>query len=139
MQIKLEQLAEFIDKQSTAFVGTLDDLGYPNIKAMLSPIKREGLKTFWFHTNAPSLKVRQARANPKTCLYFCDTAQFRGLMLRGKTEVVNDDAIKTGLWREAFTMYYKGGALGGDFILLKFTAETGRFYFGFDSDDFVVE
>ena len=31
-----------IDKQKTAFIGSIDSEGFPNIKAMLQPRKREG-------------------------------------------------------------------------------------------------
>jgi general stress protein 26 len=36
-------------------------------------------------------------------------------------------------------MYYNGGVDGGDFIILKFTAETGRYYSNFHSEDFTIE
>ena len=35
-----------IDKQKTAFIGSIDSEGFPNIKAMLQPRKREGIKRF---------------------------------------------------------------------------------------------
>ena len=36
-----------IDKQKTAFIGSIDSEGFPNIKAMLQPRKREGIKTIY--------------------------------------------------------------------------------------------
>jgi general stress protein 26 len=36
-------------------------------------------------------------------------------------------------------MYYQGGMDGGDFIIIKFTAETGRYYSNFHSEDFKIE
>jgi len=35
-------------------------------------------------------------------------------------------------------MYYQGGVDGGDFIILKFTAENGRYYSNFRSEDFEI-
>ena len=46
---------------------------------------------------------------------------------------------KEEFWKNEFTMYYKGDANGGDFIILKFTAENGRYYSNFGSENFKIE
>ena len=38
-----------------------------------------------------------------------------------------------------FSMYYQGGMDGGDFIILKFTAKTGRYYSNFKSENFEID
>ncbi|MCL1909434.1 MAG: pyridoxamine 5'-phosphate oxidase family protein [Kiritimatiellaeota bacterium] len=53
-------------------------------------------------------------------------------------EVVDDQAAKDAIWQDGFSMYYKGGKDGGDFILLKFTATSGRYYHDFKSENFDV-
>ena len=50
-----------IDKQKTAFIGSIDSEGFPNIKAMLQPRKREGIKTIYLTTNTSSMRVAQYR------------------------------------------------------------------------------
>ena len=55
-----QTLGKFIDRQSTAFIGSLDADGFPNIKAMLAPRQREGLRVFYFTTNASSLRGNTA-------------------------------------------------------------------------------
>ena len=40
-----------IDKLKTAFIGSIDAEGFPNIKAMLQPRKREGIKVIYLTTN----------------------------------------------------------------------------------------
>ena len=60
------------------------------------------------------------------------------VLLKGTMEVVEDQGIKNEIWTDGFSMYYKGGMDGGDFIILKFTAQTGRYYSNFRSEDFVV-
>jgi general stress protein 26 len=84
------------------------------------------------------MRVRQFRNNPKACVYFYDRRFFRGVMLRGKMEIVDDHALKQEIWQDGFSMYYKGGVDGGDFILLKFTAESGRYYSNFHSEEFEI-
>jgi general stress protein 26 len=134
-----ETICNLIDKQSVSFISSIDENGYPNTKAMLPPVKREGIKTFYWHTNSPSMRVKQYRNNPKACVYFCDKRFFRGVMLKGKMEVLDDKKIKKAIWKDEFEMYYKGGMNGGDFIVIKFTAESGRYYSNFKSEDFEIE
>ena len=133
-----ETIENLIDKQSVSFISSVDESGYPNTKAMLPPVKREGIKTFYWHTNSPSMRIKQYRNNAKACVYFCDKDFFCGLMLKGTMEVVDDINIKKEIWKDEFSMYYQGGADGGDFIILKFTAENGRYYSDFHSEEFDV-
>jgi len=138
MRNPTETIGNLIDKQSVSFISSVDENGYPNTKAMLAPVKREGIKTFYWHTNSPSMRIQQYRNNPKACIYFYDKRFFRGVMLRGNMEVIDDLDIKKEFWDDGFSMYYTGGVDGGDFILLKFTAEKGRYYSNFHSEDFDV-
>ena len=133
-----ETIGNLIDKQSVSFISSVDEIGYPNTKAMLAPVKREGIKTFYWHTNSPSMRIRQYQNNPKACIYFYDKRFFRGVMLKGTMEVVDDINVKREIWKDEFSMYYQGGMDGGDFILLRFTAETGRYYSDFHSEDFDI-
>ena len=127
-----------VDAQPVSFVGSVDAGGFPNMKAMLPPRKREGLKVFWFTTNTSSLRAAQYRANPRACVYFCDAKNYRGLMLRGTMEVLEDAATKQMIWRDGDTMYYPGGVTDPDYCVLKFTASSGRSYGNFKSVDFDV-
>ena len=138
MRNPTETIGNLIDKQSVSFISSVDENGYPTTKAMLAPVKREGIKTFYWHTNSPSMRIQQYRNNPKACIYFYDKRFFRGVMLRGTMEVIDDLEVKKEFWDDGFSMYYTGGVDGGDFILLKFTAEKGRYYSNFHSEDFDV-
>ena len=138
MRNPTETIGNLIDKQSTSFISSVDEDGFPNTKAMLAPCKREGIKTFYWHTNSPSMRVKHYRNNPKACVYFCDKRFFRGVMLKGKMEVLEDKKTLKEIWKDEYDMYYKGGMNGGDFIVLKFTAESGRFYGNFKSEDFEI-
>ena len=133
-----ETIGNLIDKQSVSFISSVNEEGFPNTKAMLPPVKREGIKTFYWHTNSPSMRVGQYRNNSKASVYFCDKRFFRGVMLQGYMEVIDDIEIKEELWQDSFNMYYTGGMDGGDFIILKFTAIKGRYYSNFSSEDFEV-
>ena len=131
-----QTVGNLIDKQSVSFIGSVDTDGFPNVKAMLPPRKREGIKEFWFTTNTSSMRVAQYRENPNACVYFCDKRFFRGVMLKGIMEVLEDAASKEMIWREGDTMYYPGGVTNPDYCVLKFTVQSGRYYANFKSEDF---
>lgn len=127
-----------IDKQKVAFIGSVDKDGFPNIKAMLPPRRREGIKTFWFSTNTSSMRVAQFKENNNACIYFCDRRFFRGVMLIGKMEILTDPETKQMIWQEGDTLYYSGGVDDPDYCVLRFTAFRGRFYGNFKSEDFSI-
>ncbi|MEM5817547.1 MAG: pyridoxamine 5'-phosphate oxidase family protein [Desulfitobacterium hafniense] len=133
-----QTIGNLIDKQNVSFIGSVDEEGFPNLKAMLPPRKRDELKTFYFTTNTSSKHVAQYRENPKACIYFCDKRFFRGVMLKGVMEVLEDAASKEMIWQEGDTMYYPQGVADPDYCVLKFTANTGRYYANFSSEDFII-
>ena len=44
----LIKIEKFIDKQKVSFICSVDEDNCPNVKAMLKPRKRNGLKEFFF-------------------------------------------------------------------------------------------
>lgn len=131
-------VGNLIDHQKVAFISSIDEQGYPNTKAMLPPRKREGIKVFYFTTNTSSMRARQYQDNPKACIYFCDRRFFRGVMLLGSMEVLEDSIYKEMIWREGDTMYYPEEVTDPDYCVLRFTATQGRFYSNFNSENFNI-
>lgn len=134
-----QTIGNIIDKQGVAFISSVDEEGFPNTKAMLPPRKREGIKCLYFTTNTSSMRVRQYKINPKASVYFCDKRFFRGVMLKGTMEVLEDSDSKEMIWQTGDTMYYPKGVTDPDYCVLKFTAQSGRYYSNFKSEDFTIE
>jgi general stress protein 26 len=132
-------IGNMIDKQKVSFIGSIDSEGFPNVKAMLQPRKRIGVRTIYFSTNTSSMRVSQFKENNRACIYFCDARFFRGVMLKGTMEVLTDSWSKEMIWLPGDTMYYKEGVTDPDYCVLKFTAFSGRSYSNFKSEDFIVE
>ena len=131
-------IGNLIEKRNVSFISSIDEQGFPNTKAMLPPRKREGIKTFYFTTNTSSMRVSQYRDCPNACIYFCDTRFYRGVMLRGTIEVLEDEESKKMIWKEGDTMYYPQGVTDPDYCVLKFIAKDGRYYSNFHSESFEV-
>ena len=135
--ITLEYGRKFAEKQKTAFIGSVDGEGFPNIKAVFTPRKIEG-NSFYFSTNTSSVRTGQYLKNPKASLYFYNRGRFRyeAIMLVGTMEVLQDAGIKEEIWQSGDTMYYKEGVTDPDYCVLKFTAVRGRRYCSLKSEDF---
>ena len=127
-----------VERSGKAIIGSVDEEGFPNLKAMLKPREQDGLRVFYFTTNTSSMRVRQYLNNPKASIYFYDARFFRGVMLKGTMEVLQDPASNERIWRDGDTMYYPLGVTDPDYCVLRFTAQTGRLYENFGSVDFPV-
>ena len=136
MQTK-EQIIDFIKKQKTAFIASVDEDGFPNMKAMLAPRKIDG-NHFYFTTNTSSLRVAQYGKNPKASIYFYNRGRFKyeGVMLTGTMEVLHNEAAKKEIWRMGDTMFYKKGVTDPDYCVLRFTAHKARHYCDLKSESF---
>ena len=138
MKDAAKTIGNLIDHANVSVIGSVDEAGFPNAKAMLPPRKRVGIKHIYFTTNTSSMRVRQFTANPKACVYFFDKRFYRGVMLRGTMTVLTDSRSKKMIWRVGDELYYKKGVTDSDYCVLKFTAQDGRFYHNFKSEDFEV-
>lgn len=132
-------IGNLIDKAGTSIISSIDDHGFPNTKAMLAPRQREGIKILYFTTNTSSMRVRQYQKNPHACVYFYDTRFFRGVMLRGTMDVLRDNQSREMIWRAGDERFYPLGVSDPDYCVLRFTAQSGRYYSNFKSEDFQVE
>ena len=136
----ISSIERFIDKQKVSFIASVDEEGFPNVKAMLRPRKHIGLKEFWFSTNTSSMRVKQFLDNPKACIYFYHKGliKYVGVMLSGTMEVLTDQKSKKMIWKRGDTLFYKGGVTDPDYCVLKFTAEKGRYYCDLKTESFDV-
>ena len=132
-------IGNLIDKAPLTQICYIDGDGFPITKAMLKPREREGIKTFWFSTNTSSNKVKCYKENPKASIYFVDKRFLRGVCIRGTVEVLETAEAKERIWQEGDTMYYPLGVTDPDYCVLKFTAEKGRYYSNFTSENFEIE
>ena len=135
-----DRIIGFIKKQKVSFVCSVDETGFPNVKAMLKPRKQVGLKEFYFSTNTSSMRVKQYRDNPNASIYFYHKGivRYEGVMLTGTMEVLTDQKTKDMIWRKGDTMFYKGGVTDPDYCVLKFTAKSGRYYCDLKTESFDV-
>lgn len=129
------QIIQFISKQKTAFIASVNDQGYPVIRAMLAPRIIDG-NEIYFSTNTSSDKVKQYTDNNKACVYFYKRGKikYQGVTITGDMQVCTDQATKDKIWRFGDKLFYKQGVTDPDYCVLKFTGKTARYYCDFKTE-----
>ncbi len=133
----IEKSLALVDRSFTGILGTVDENGIPQLKAMIKTAA-DGLREFWFCSNTSSKRVTQIQKNPNASLYFHDEKTFEGLMLTGKAEVSYDDVKRKEFWNDGMEIYYPLGYTDPDFALIRFIASKGNYYHGLKNIDFDI-
>ena len=126
------QIFEFITEQKTAFIASINEQGYPVMRAMLAPRKIDG-NDIYFSTNTSSSKVKQFAANDKACVYLYKRGRFKyqGLSIIGEMQICTDQATKDMIWKFGDSLFYKQGVTDPDYCVLKFTCKSAEYYCDF--------
>ncbi|SCZ05858.1 pyridoxamine 5'-phosphate oxidase family protein [Alkaliphilus peptidifermentans] len=132
-----EKSMSLVGRSFTGVLGTVDQNGLPQIKAMIKTAS-DGLKEFWFCSNTSSKRVKQILENPNASLYFYDEKSFEGLMLTGKAEVSYDDNKRKEFWQDGMERYYPLGCTDPDYALVRFVPKRGNYYHGLINMDFEI-
>lgn len=126
ISLKLMEVSEAV------YLTMVDPDGFPETRAMLNlrnVKKYQGLKDIfkqhnsdfltYFTTNMSSPKIERVKENPKVCAYYCKPEEWRGLMVAGFMEIIDDREIKNTLWQDNWTMYYPEGFEDPDYAILR--------------------
>lgn len=126
------QILQFISEQKTAFIASVNEQGYPVIRAMLAPRKIDG-NDIYFSTNTSSNKIKQYAENDKACIYFYKRGKFKyqGVSIIGEMEICTDQPTKDMIWRFGDKLFYKQGVTDPDYCVLKFRCKTAEYYCDF--------
>lgn len=127
-----DEIFKFVSEQKTAFIASVDENGYPVVRAMLAPriVDDSGI---YFSTNTSSEKVKQYTANGKACVYFYKRGRFKyqGVTMIGDMEVCTDQETKDKIWRFGDKLFYKQGVTDPDYCVLRFKGKTAQYYCDF--------
>ena len=137
-QEAITQGLKLVEKSKICMLGTNGDNGFPNIKGMMN-LRHEGLKNIWFSTNTSSRRVQQLKKDNRACVYYVDEKDFKGLMLVGTIEILQDIESRKMLWTEGAEIYYPLGVEDPDYSVLRFTAESGNYYHALKNINFKIE
>jgi general stress protein 26 len=143
--MKLKEFKEIsmnlIEKSKAAYLTTINSDGFPITRAMFNLRNKEqfpefqniynnleNIFTILISTNTSSSKVSQIRENPKICVYYCDTDEFKGIMFGGEAKFVNNKTLKHQIWLDWWDKYYREGVDDPDYTLLELKPKQARYY-----------
>ncbi|MCL1993278.1 MAG: pyridoxamine 5'-phosphate oxidase family protein [Spirochaetes bacterium] len=134
------EIRELRENSTVAYIASINEAGYPQMKAMLIFERERSLGKHYFSTNTSSKRVAQFLKNPKASVYYCDSEQFKGALFTGTIEVCTDRATRELLWTgDECLAYYPKGIDDEDYTVLKFTAETVNYYDGEEAAEFSID
>ncbi len=140
---------KLMEESKAAYLTTIDSDGFPITRAMFNLRNKEQFPEFielfqnqqnqftiYISTNTSSSKVTHLNNNPKLCVYFCDSEDFKGFMLGGSVEIVVDIELKKKFWLDWWTQYYPKGIEDPDYTLLRMKPKNARYYHKLNQEKF---
>ena len=124
---------DLMKRAPVAYMATSDGDGLPQVRAVenfrcsnkfphpsevISKLEDDPL-TSYLSINTSSNKLRQVENNPVVALYYCVPLEYKGVMLRGNAEVLDDLEFKKTIWVKGWERYYPQGYSDPDFTILK--------------------
>lgn len=85
----------------------LDEDGYP-AASMITAAAADGFRWIAFCTGLGWNKPNRAQRDPRSCIYLFDEANFAGISLVGRTDVITDLAVKKQMWYDDLGDFFKG-------------------------------
>ncbi len=134
-----KMVLELMGTANAAVLTTIDRAGFPQTRAMfnlrngemfpeIAPLFEEHDYDLMiiFTTNTSSAKVGDIRENPAVSVYYYIQDEWRGVMLGGSIEIVDDIELKRALWQEGWERYYPKGYNDPDHTVLRLLPSTVR-------------
>lgn len=130
-----EGIYEFISRQRTSFISSVDKNGFPTTRALIAPRLIDG-NDIYFSTYASSNKVKHFLNNPKACLYFYEKSRprWQGVMIKGNMQVCSDQTTKDKFWRDSDKMFFRKGRTDPEYVVLKFTGFEAEYFISFKTE-----
>ncbi len=132
--ITREKIIEFIKKQQTSIISSVDEDGYPWTRALIKPRHIEE-NNIYFATYTSSNKVKHYQNNSKASIYFYEKGNnYQGVMIKGTMEVLTDQETKDKFWMPFYKKFYKNGITDSEYCILKFTCEEAEWFSHFKAE-----
>ena len=101
-----------------ATLSTVGDGGQPQSR-IVDPLVPDKDLTVWIGTNPVTRKVAEIRKNSRVTLLYFDAKGLEYATVIGTADVVTDKNEKAKHWKAEWGAFYKEGAKGADFVLIR--------------------
>ena len=142
---------ELLTDTPVGFLTTIDEKGFPHIRAIENLRKKEkfphaskvlgkydnDIFNVYISTNTSSKKIKHIKENNnKISLYYCKPEEYKGIMLQGYADIVDDLELKEELWEDGWEKYYSKGFTDPDFTILRLKAIYLKTWYNSRIDEF---
>ena len=86
--------------------------------------------TVYLATSRASDKIAEIKADTRISVYYSQPLLFRGVMLCGRAEVLDEPALKTALWSNDWRIYWPDGAADPDYVVIRLRPDEVRGWWG---------
>lgn len=129
-----EDIIQFVKKQRTSIISSVDEDGYPWTRALIQPRHIEG-NDIYFASYTSSNKVKQYKNNSKACVYFYEKGKdFQGAMIKGTMQVLTDQDTKNRFWMPFYKRFYRQGVTDPEYCILKFSCQEVQWFSNFKTE-----
>ena len=94
--------------------------GQPEAR-IVDPLVPDAQMTIWIGTNPVTRKVADVRRDPRVTLMYFDATGNEYVSVVGHARVVTGSAERSRHWKPEWGPFYRNGASGADFVLLRVT------------------
>jgi general stress protein 26 len=95
-----------------------------------SRMARKAGFTVYLTTSRASDKIAEIAADPRVSVYYSQPLFFRGVMLSGRAEVLDDQDLKNALWSEDWRIYWPDGPSHPDYVVVRLVPDQIRGWWG---------
>lgn len=109
---------DVMQKARYATLVTIGPDGHPQAR-IVDPLAPDSAFTIWIGTNPLTRKVGEVKRDPRVTLMYFDARANEYVSIIGRAEGVLDASEKARHWKAEWGPFYKNGARGSDFMLLR--------------------
>ena len=120
-----EKAAALLAQCDTVVLTSVDADGFPRPVPM-SKGHTAGYDEIWTATSADSAKVADFRRNPRAGIGYASYGD--SVALRGRIEIVDDEAIRRAMWQKWYIDHFPGGPTDPAYVLLRFVGTEATFW-----------
>ena len=144
-EITIEDIAlDLIIKAPVVYLATINENNEPEIRAVenlrckkkfphesaiLEKYEKNPLVNY-ISTNTSSDKINHIEKNKSVAMYYCSPSEYKGIMMKGPIEVLDNLELKKDIWKEGCERYYPKGYTDPDFTLLRLEPTYLKSWYG---------
>lgn len=131
----LEKANLIVQSAPDAYMGVLDESGYPSVST-LSSIQADGIFKAWFATGLQGNKAMRILRDTRVSV--CYRRDGDNVTLVGTAKILTDQQTKDALWQDWFIHHFPGGKEDPQYCIIEFVTQRVSLWIDSESAEFPV-